>query len=238
MPLQRLYLDCGGAPLDYLLRLSTRRATICVQVLPGGEVRVAAPAAAAPAEIEVFLGRHLSWIRSKQEVLRDRLPRAPAVPSGDGTALPLLGRALVLRERLAPGARPAAAREGTELIVCAQTAAQIPALVVGWYREAARHHVSTRVSHFAARVGRSPSRLTIRSQKTRWGSCSGRGTISINWRLMQASGEILDYVVVHELCHLVHRDHSARFWREVAHILPDYRRLRAELRSFGRNLAF
>ncbi len=231
-------LDCDGIRLRYALRFSPRRSTLCVQVLPGGEVRVAAPSAVRRADIDTFLRAHWDWIRSKQQRLSERTRPAPRMPVGDGAQLPLLDERLVVRQRLAAGTRPAAMRCGSELIVCAPAPAQVPGLVVAWYRTVARHHVSERIRHFAALVGRAPARLSIRGQKTRWGSCSALGTISINWRLMQASPEILDYVVVHELCHLLHRNHSPRFWREVQGILPDYARLRRELRTFGLNLAF
>ncbi|MHB8255982.1 MAG: M48 family metallopeptidase [Acidiferrobacterales bacterium] len=237
-PLEHQDLAFDGACLHYTLRLSPRRATICVQILPGGEVRVAAPAAVRRAHIDSFLRGHWRWIRSKQQALRQYMPAPPRMPFGEGAQLPLLGEKLILRQRLTTGSRPEVVRCGSELVVSAATPAQVPELIVSWYRNAARCQVSQRIGHFAALVGRSPARLSIRGQKTRWGSCSALGTISINWRLMQASAEILDYVIVHELCHLLHRNHSPRFWREVGRILPDYMRLRCELRTFGLNLPF
>ena len=111
-------------------------------------------------------------------------------------------------------------------------------LVEAWYRQQARAHVASRIAHFAPRVGRAPVRISIRAQRTRWGSCSGRGTISINWRLMLASPEVLDYVIVHELCHLLQANHSARFWREVARVMPEYVGYQQQLREFGRQLVF
>ncbi len=238
LPLEHQALDFGGICLHYTLRLSPRRATICVQILPGGEVRVAAPAVVRRADIDTFLRGHWGWIRSKQQALRQHVPAPLKMPFGEEAQLPLLGDRLILRQHLTTGSRPAAVRCGSELVVSAATPAQVPGLIVSWYRDAARRQVLQRIGHFAALVGRSPARLSIRGQKTRWGSCSALGTISINWRLMQASAEILDYVIVHELCHLLHRNHSQRFWREVGRILPDYMRLRRELRTFGVNLAF
>ncbi|MHB8345682.1 MAG: M48 family metallopeptidase [Acidiferrobacterales bacterium] len=231
-------LDWGGMLLDYTLRLSPRRATICVQILAGGQVRVAAPALARRSDIDGFLRDHWRWIQSKQQASRQRKQTLLRMPVGEGADLPLLGERLIVRQRLATGMRRGAVRCGSELVVSAATPAQVPDLVVAWYRNAARIHVSERMDHFATLVGRSPVRLSIRGQKTRWGSCSALGTISINWRLMQAAPELLDYVVVHELCHLLHRNHSLRFWREVARIVPDHLRLRRELRAFGLDIAF
>lgn len=80
------------------------------------------------------------------------------------------------------------------------------------------------------------TRVSIRAQKTRWGSCSSRGTLSFNWKLYLTAPECLDYVVVHELCHLVHMDHSPAFWAEVERIMPDYRTWKKWLRDNGDTL--
>lgn len=82
------------------------------------------------------------------------------------------------------------------------------------------------------------TRVTVRGQKTRWGSCSSKGSLSFNWKLAQAPSFCLDYVVVHELCHLVHMNHSQAFWNEVERILPDYRTARTWLKENGYRLDF
>ena len=231
-------ISVDGVTLPYALRLSPRRATLCVQVLAGGAVRVMAPMRARRSDIHTFLAHHWAWIAGKRRALVNSAQQKSVAHLGDGSQLPLLGDILVLRQHLGEKIRPSAIRLGQNLVVSAPTSGQVSALVVGWYRQAAREHVSGRVLHFAPLVGRAPRRLSIRGQKTRWGSCSARGTITINWRLMQASAEVLDYVVVHELCHLLHANHSQRFWREVERVVPEYPRLRLELKSFGLNAAF
>ena len=87
----------------------------------------------------------------------------------------------------------------------------------------AREAIPPRVAHFAPLVGVSYGRVTIRSQRTRWGSCSGKGNLNFNCLLTLAPPEVLDYVVVHELCHRKEMNHSPRFWAEVEKVLPDYR---------------
>lgn len=104
------------------------------------------------------------------------------------------------------------------------------------YIEAAREYFPKRVAHFLPLTGGSFNRITIRDQKTRWGSCSARGTLSFNWRLMLAPPAVLDYVVVHELCHLTHMDHSKAFWASVEHVCPDYRIHRKWLKEHGQEL--
>lgn len=97
----------------------------------------------------------------------------------------------------------------------------------------AREDLAARLAHWAPLAGVRPGRLSIRCQHTRWGSCSSQGNISLNALLMLAPEAVRDYVVVHELCHLKHMDHSPRFWREVARVLPDYAAQRDWLRANG-----
>ena len=100
-------------------------------------------------------------------------------------------------------------------------------------RALAAERIPQRIAFFQTVLPCRYERLSIRGQKTRWGSCSSRGTLSFNWKLMLAPPEILDYVIVHELCHLTHMNHSPAFWALVASVLPDYRERRRWLRENG-----
>ena len=104
------------------------------------------------------------------------------------------------------------------------------------YIQAAREYFPKRVAYYQPMTGGTYSRITIRDQKTRWGSCSSKGTLSFNWRLMLAPPAILDYVVVHELCHLTHMDHSPAFWQAVGQVCPDYKECRKWLKEHGQEL--
>ena len=96
--------------------------------------------------------------------------------------------------------------------------------------------IPERVAHYADLVGVTYGSITIRSQRTRWGSCSGKGNLNFNCLLMLAPAGVVDYVVVHELCHRKEMNHSARFWAQVEGILPDYRQSRLWLKEHGRML--
>ena len=96
--------------------------------------------------------------------------------------------------------------------------------------------VPKRVAHYAARMGVTYGRITIRHQRTRWGSCSSNGNLNFNCLLMLAPPEVLDYVVVHELCHRLEMNHSPRFWAQVERVLPDYKVSRKWLREHGNEL--
>ena len=105
------------------------------------------------------------------------------------------------------------------------------------YRELARRYIEQRVQHYTKLLNVSYQNITIREQKTRWGSCSSKGTLSFHWRLILAPPKVLDYVVVHETCHLLFMNHSKEFWLEVENLMPDYQTHRTWLKKNGARLA-
>jgi len=104
------------------------------------------------------------------------------------------------------------------------------------FKRTARDEVARRLEHFTKFYGFSYRRLSIRNQKSRWGSCSRRGDISINYRILFLPPHLADYILVHEICHLQELNHSKRFWELVGKASPDYRERRKELRKFERGL--
>ena len=101
-------------------------------------------------------------------------------------------------------------------------------------KKEAKRYIPERAAHYAGIMGVSFGRISIRAQKTRYGSCSPKKDLSFNCILMKMPPDVIDYVVVHELCHILHMDHSRAFWDEVGRILPDYRTRRAWLKENGR----
>lgn len=101
------------------------------------------------------------------------------------------------------------------------------------YKKKLRPVLEHRAAFYAELMGVDYGRISVRDQKTRWGSCSARGNLSFNWKLALVPPDILDYVVVHELAHRLEMNHSARFWAQVERVLPDYRARRAWLKEYG-----
>lgn len=114
--------------------------------------------------------------------------------------------------------------------------AVIQELVKKWYIRQAHMIFPVRVMHFLQFTGGEVKSIRIKDQKTRWGSCSSLNNLNFNWRLIMAPGEVLDYVVVHELCHLTHMNHSRDFWNMVEEIMPEYRLYRKWLKDNGNHL--
>lgn len=110
-------------------------------------------------------------------------------------------------------------------------------ILANWYKQRALAYFLERVEHYAPRVGAWPKRVKVRRCKSRWGSCSTLGNINFNWLLIMAPTPVIDYVVVHELCHLLEHNHSPAFWHQVALAMPDYREHKQWLKSHGYCLA-
>ncbi|QGU00341.1 hypothetical protein SYNTR_1747 [Candidatus Syntrophocurvum alkaliphilum] len=102
-----------------------------------------------------------------------------------------------------------------------------------WYREKAKEKINERVEYYQYKIGKKPAKVTVKEQKKRWGSCSSKGNINLNWKLIMAPSPVIDYIVVHEMAHLVHLNHSKEFWNLVESILPDYKERRKWLRNNG-----
>jgi hypothetical protein len=108
--------------------------------------------------------------------------------------------------------------------------------LVAWYREEARILITRRVTQIASRIGVTFQRIAIRDQKTKWGSCSTNNNLNFNWRILLAPPAVMDYVIVHEVCHLQVHSHSKAFWTLVGSIVPDYASKRSWLRQNGASL--
>jgi predicted metal-dependent hydrolase len=209
--------------LAYTIRRSTRARRVRVAVDAHDGVQVTLPARAREREAALAVAELRPWIERRLAEVRAARERL-AVPGGH---LPYLGAHLAL----APEAgRLRAHRRGDALLVPAD---EPRAAIERWYRRTARAEIAPRLDEAVAALGRAYTRLTIREQRTRWGSCSTTGAMSFNWRLLLGPEEVLDYVVWHEACHLVVMDHSQRFWTLLERHRPSYRAPQRWLRANG-----
>jgi predicted metal-dependent hydrolase len=157
-----------------------------------------------------------------------------------GQQLPYLEETLTLAVQTEPTRRRTAVRrDGQTLAIDSgrdHTPADLRAAVQAWYRAQARAVLNERAALLSTRYGLRYERIAIRDQQSRWGSCSSGRNLNFNYRLMLAPTPVVDYVITHELCHLVHMNHSPAFWRLVAEYEPQYKSHRQWLREFGHTL--
>lgn len=202
----------AATPIPYRVRRSTRARRVRVVVHPDVSVEVVLPARARERDAGEAMRQLHPWVLRRLDEAR-ALARRTAPPPG---TVPYLGELLWVQ---AEAGRTRVHRRGEALLVPEGDAR--PALE-RWYRRQARAEVAGRLDAAAAVLARPYTTLSIRNQRTRWGSCSSTGAMSFNWRLLLAPAPVLDYVVWHEACHLVHLDHSPRFWALVARHHPQY----------------
>ena len=200
-----------------------RRVSLRVDVA-GKAVILVRPRRAASAFVARFVAEKRGWIAAQVAAF------PPEIPFGDGHVVSLLGTDLTLR--LAPGARSGVWREGQILFVSGR-AEHARRRVRDWLKNEARRNLSAMAHEFAARLERTVRRITIRDPRSRWGSCSRDGTLSLSWRLVLAPENVARYVVAHEVAHLKHMNHSAVFWRTVDGLVDDAATARAWLRRHG-----
>jgi len=224
-------ISLAGQPIAYHLRRSRRR-TIGLTIDQHG-LRVGAPLQARLGDIESLILQHGQWVLDKLAAWRER-PATEKLALTDGTVISALGAALTVT--ITPGSRQRWLFSGDKLHLFVPPAVAASIVLEKALREKARIVFSERLTHYAPALGVATPPLRLSSAKTRWGSCSHHGGISLNWRLVFMPLAVVDYVVAHELAHLKEMNHSPRFWSVVEQLCPDWRLRRLELRQLGRQI--
>lgn len=212
----------------------SRRRTVALVITRDAALVVRAPFRTPVSQIDSFIARKSSWIRRKiAEAAARRAQSLRAFTEGErflylGVEYPLA---------LVDGPGPSVTLDGA-LRVRRSVAPEVRRALVAWYRQEAVTVIRERVELYAAISGLAYGRFTVTDARSRWGSCSAADGVSFSWRLVMAPIDVIDYVVVHELTHIRHKDHSKRFWTAVAAVYPEYEESRAWLKENGHLLTF
>lgn len=207
---------CGKrVPLRLVRNIRARRYVL--RLRPDGTARVTIPRGGSVLEARRFAHRNLAWLETQLK----RPPVHPPAPAEWRPGSEVLFRGELARlEVRAPGDHWIYL--GLETITAPDPAADLRPAVEGHLRRLAGRELPLRVMEYATLHQLSVRRVTVRDQRTRWGSCSRRGTISLNWRLIQTPPFVRDYIILHELMHFREMNHSPRFWRQLASVFPEY----------------
>lgn len=209
-------------------RRSKRARRISLRVDPlDGVLELVLPQRAALEEGMKFARGQTAWIARRLAAVR-----GPA-PFADGATFPLLGETITIRRDEGRSAVPVL--DGDVLVVGGREET-LSARVRRWLVDRASREIEPRIRAASLRVGREPRRVTVRDTRSRWGSCSKDGNISLSWRLVLAPGHVLDYVIAHEMAHLRELNHGPRFWTLVEKVCPEFERSRQWLRDHGSQL--
>ncbi len=236
-----LRLSHGTVPYEIHRR---RRRTLGVVVRPDGRVEVHAPHRSTGAEIRDVVEEFRPWIEKKRRAALERLRKLRARRFDDGDEVPYLGGALRLRVTETDAARAeAVVKDGSSLDVAAPRGlapasrrAVVRFAVHRWLLDEAREIFHRRHVAMSRTVGHAAKRVVIKDMRSRWGSCGPDRLMNLNWRLVLAPETVIDYVLVHELTHIVEPNHSPAFWRKVGRACGHFEESREWLRVHGDDL--
>jgi len=206
-----------GITVQLVRQPRTRRYLLGLR--PDGTARLVIPRRGSRAEALRFLERSEAWLRERHEGWRRRSLEQRTW--NEGTSFLFRGEKVVLR--VEKGNARIRLGFADQMLEVASGDGDYRKRVLAHLRDLASRELPGRTMELARQHGITLRRVSVRAQKTRWGSCSARGTISLNWRLIQAPVEVKDYVIVHELMHRHEMNHSARYWKRVEEAFPTYR---------------
>jgi predicted metal-dependent hydrolase len=206
----------------------------------GTDLQVRVPEDLGDERVAAILQQKRSWIRSKVAELK-RVPPHRTKELVSGESFPYLGRNY--RLKIQEGHQVGVCLSGGYLKATIRSSEQvehrtlrIQQYLQNWYRSRALERLQEKTNRYAQQIGVSPAGVSVRNFKSRWGSCDKQGQVVFNWNIIKAPHAITDYVVVHELCHLIHPNHSKEFWQVVERHNPAYAEHRQWLREQGRGI--
>ena len=230
----------GETTIRYNIRRSRRRRKTIRLTVDRDGVHIAAPARASDRKVRSIVRERADWIGRQQAALRD----APEQRFADGETIAYLGRDVPMVFGQVQAKRITVRFDGSGFRVSVpidlpdtERDEKVRLALIDWYRKRASEHLPAVVDRWWPQLGRAGTpKILIRNQRRRWGSCAADGTLRFNWRLMLVDPSLIDYIVVHELAHLTHLNHSPAFWELVCRTIPDARDRRKRLGETSRIL--
>ena len=224
------WLLIAGRRLALRLVRNPRAYRYILRVDRQGIPQVTIPRGGSQIEAKRFVQKHSGWL--EKQLLRQAKATKAAQTWQMGSEIQFRGQAVTLQAGGSPECP--AVRFGSEVVRIPEGAVDLRGSIERHLWRLAAMEFPPRVFELAAKHGLTVKRVTVRNQRSRWGSCSRHGTISLNWRLIQAPEFVRDYIILHELAHLRQMNHSRRFWREVERLCPDFKIAESWLKRHSR----
>ncbi len=240
------YIQYGNRRINFEIKRGNRKKTVAIHVNPTASITVLSPRCLDEEKIRMILHKKARWIIEKQEQIKKNRNSNSVKQFVSGESFPYIGRYYRLKVmksftgteekcRLVNG-RFLVEVNGKSGGEHGRTA--IKKALMEWYFQHAEEKIGERASRFARLIGKWPASINIKNQEKRWGSCSRTGIIRFNWKIIMAPISVMDYVIVHELCHLIYPHHSSQFWQKVQSVISDYQRRRNWLKESGLQIEF
>jgi hypothetical protein len=226
------YIPYGNRKINFEVKRGNRKKTVAIHVSPNALVTVLVPQYLDEEKIRMIVQKRAHWIIERQEQIKKNKDSNSVKEFVSGESFPYLGKYYRLKVMKSTTDTEEKCRlVGGRLVVEVNAKSDsendrkaIKAALMDWYLQHAEEKIKERVSRFARLIGKRPNSTKIKNQEKRWGSCSRTGIIRFNWKIIMAPISIMDYVIVHELCHLFYPHHSPQFWQRVQSIIPDYKK--------------
>ncbi|MFC2026169.1 M48 family metallopeptidase [Chloroflexota bacterium] len=211
----------------------SRRKTIAILIEEDGSLVIRAPKRTTNAQIKKLVQDKSDWIRKKQDQVKLQYQESQPKRYVDGEKFLFLGKTYPLT--IVKGVEPSLVLNKRFYLSAPGTKNGEP-LFTAWYKKRAREIIPARVELYASKFRLHYERVRITSAKKRWGSCSSAGNLNFSWRLVMAPIPVIDYVVIHELAHLINKNHSKAYWGTVKRMMPDYKQYVIWLKENGHRL--
>lgn len=229
----------GRKQIEYSVKRGKRKKTLAINVTPAAQVVVLAPEFVSGEIIKTIVTKKARWILKKQEYFKKLGTLFPEKEFISGEGVLFVGRRHRLKvKRMLKESSDGAKLTGRRIFVSVgknldaqESKEKIRDILTRWYFSQATRIIKQRVNRYSKLLNMAPREVVIKNQKKRWGSCGGNGVLRFNWKIVMAPISIVDYIVVHELCHLKIKSHSAEFWRLISLALPDYQKRRDWLKN-------
>jgi predicted metal-dependent hydrolase len=221
-------------PLSWEVRYNKRAKRLAIHVLPHGGVEIVAPPRVSARVISEFVSLQKDWIeKARAKMLESIEAQGPLLP--EYIELKALGRTIEVHYDLGEKRKFELRADRLDIFAPDITPTDCWPTLKTWLRQMGKQYLPPMLHQHAELTGLAPKRVQVRNQKTRWGSCSSRGTISLNAAILLLEPSQAHYVLVHELCHLRHMNHSDRYWSLVGSFVPDYRQIDKAVDAFWKN---
>jgi predicted metal-dependent hydrolase len=237
-------VNYGKKQINFEIRRGKRQKTVTIQLNPSGIVSVLAPELVSEERIRTIVQKKAKWIIDRQDSIGNKRVFNTAKEFVSGETFVYLGKRYRLKV-VKTGSNQNGKCElagGRLRVEIGQNDARekqketVRKSIVSWYLAQADNKFRERVDYYSPLIGNRPRVVEIKEQKKRWGSCSCNGIVRFNWKIVMTPISVVDYVIVHELCHLIFPHHSPQFWEKVASIIPAYGKRRVWLKHFSSQL--
>ncbi|WP_432663750.1 SprT family zinc-dependent metalloprotease [Wukongibacter baidiensis] len=232
----KLSIDVENRKIEFDVEYRKRK-TMSIQIKREGMVLVIAPKGLSKETIKEVVKSKGKWICKKLDEFKEIGYKPENRSFVDGELFMYLGEKYPLKIELHDGGikRPDVMffQDAIYIRTSKDDAELLKKAMEKWYRERCLATITERVEYYKHLVGKEPNKIRVKEQKKRWGSCTSRGDLLFNWRCIMAPLDIIDYIVVHEMCHLIHMNHSKEYWKTVEAVIPDYKERREWLKKYG-----